>query len=82
MVPATPAHLQRARARRHLVLLLALAVGVGVFAFAGLALAQNFGLENLNGNVNLGNRPLLSTVGLIINVFLGFLGVVAVGLIL
>ncbi len=46
------------------------------------AMAQNYGLENLYGNVNLGNRPLLETVGQIINVLLGFLGVIAVILIL
>ena len=68
--------------QRGWALLVVLALAAGVLAFAHSAGAQNYGLENLYGNVNLGNRPLLSTIGTIINVFLGFLGVIAIGLIL
>lgn len=55
---------------------------VALYGLPAVALAQNYGLDNLYGNVNLGNRPLLETVGQIINVLLGFLGVIAVILIL
>ncbi len=49
-----------------------------LYALPAVALAQNYGLENLYGSVNLGNRPLLETVGQVINVLLSFLGVLAV----
>ncbi|MFZ5390842.1 MAG: Ig-like domain-containing protein [Patescibacteria group bacterium] len=47
------------------------------------AQAQEFGLDNLEqGNVNLGNQPLIETIANIINIFLGVLGVIAVLLII
>lgn len=55
-------------------------------AFYGLpavVAAQSLGgLNELEQNVNLGNRDLIDTIAQIINVILGFLGVVAVVLIL
>lgn len=56
-----------------------------LYSLPAMALAQlpsNGGLDELNNTVNLGNRPLIETVGQIINVLLGFLGVIAVVLIL
>ena len=47
-----------------------------------VVLAQNYGLDNLQGNLNLGNRPLIETVTQIINVLLGILGIIAVIIIL
>jgi type IV secretory pathway VirB2 component (pilin) len=56
-----------------------------MFALPAVALAQvesNWGFDNLN-SVNLGtNVPIVETIGNIINILLGFLGVIAVVLIL
>ncbi|MFZ5391262.1 MAG: Mbov_0395 family pilin-like conjugal transfer protein [Patescibacteria group bacterium] len=59
------------------------AVSAVVYGLPAMALAQtNFGLDNLEQDVNLGNRDLVETIAQIINVVLGFLGVVAVIIIL
>lgn len=67
---------------KKLITSVASAVAYGLPAVALAQLPNNGGLVELEGNVNLGNRPLISTVGQIINVLLGFLGVIAVVLIL
>lgn len=57
---------------------------VAVFVLPFLALAQSagdFGVNDLN-DVNLGTRELKDTIALIINIFLGFLGALATGLII
>jgi len=61
-----------------------LVIGVAFFIYlAGPVWAQNAGLDNLQAaNVNLGNQDLIATIGHIINIILGVLGVVAVGLII
>lgn len=51
-----------------------------VLAQVGGGLPNNGGLEDLN--VNLGNQPLIETIGQLINVILGFLGVIAVLIVL
>jgi hypothetical protein len=59
-----------------------------MFALPAVALAQiqgesNWGFTNLSNTINLGtNVPVVQTVGNIINILLGFLGVIAVVLIL
>lgn len=57
-----------------------------MYGLPAVVLAQGLpnagGFTELNGNVALGNKPLISTIGSIINVLLGFLGVIAVLLIL
>lgn len=54
-----------------------------LYGLPAVALAQtNFGLGNLEGNVNLGNKPLMETVSQLINVLLSVLGVIAVIIIL
>ncbi|MBU1039083.1 pilin [Patescibacteria group bacterium] len=59
------------------------AVNTVIYGLPAVALAQtNFGLDNLEQDVNLGNRDLVETIAQIINVVLGFLGVVAVIIIL
>lgn len=70
------------RTIRHQAIALGCTLG---FALPAVALAQfngNFGLDNLAGQTNLGNRPLVDTIGAIINVILGFLGVIALIIIL
>ncbi|MBU1038930.1 Ig-like domain-containing protein [Patescibacteria group bacterium] len=59
-------------------------VGLSAFIFSYYVVyAQEFGLDNLEqGNVNLGNQPLIETVANIINIFLGVLGIIAVVLII
>ena len=47
-----------------------------------VALAQGYGLNQLEGNLNLGNKPLVETITQIINVLLGVLGIIAVIIIL
>jgi uncharacterized repeat protein (TIGR02543 family) len=59
-------------------LLIGVGIGTGVLPVA----AQNFGFDELNGNVNLGNQNIIQTVGRVINIFLSILGVIAVALIL
>ncbi|MDP2586833.1 MAG: Ig-like domain-containing protein [Candidatus Komeilibacteria bacterium] len=57
---------------------------VAVFVLPALALAQSaddFGINDLD-SVNLGTRQLKDTIALVINIFLGFLGVIATGLII
>lgn len=57
---------------------------VAVFVLPIMALAQdagNFGVNDLS-NVNLGTRELKETIALVINIILGFLGIIAVGLII
>ncbi len=53
-----------------------------MYGLPAVVLAQGGGLNNLAQNVNLGNRDLVDTIAQIINVILGFLGVIAVVLIL
>ena len=51
-----------------------------VLAQVGGGLPNNGGMDDLN--VNLGNQPLIETIGQLINVILGFLGVIAVLIVL
>jgi ketopantoate hydroxymethyltransferase len=57
-----------------------------MYALPAVALAQpetNWGFDKLGSTINLGtNVPVVQTVGNIINILLGFLGVIAVVLIL
>jgi len=61
--------------------LLTTVTGSIMYALPAVALAQ-YGINDTNLNVNLGNKPLVETVSQIINVLLGLLGVVAVVIIL
>ncbi|MBI5465841.1 MAG: Ig-like domain-containing protein, partial [Candidatus Kerfeldbacteria bacterium] len=63
---------------RGLKILLATAAGWLV----ALSAQAQYGINDSNLNVNLGNKPLIETVSQIINIFLGLLGVIAVCLIL
>lgn len=63
-------------------ILVFLLIGVGIVMGGFPVWAQNFGLDELGGNVNLGNQNIIQTVGRVINIFLSILGVVAVALIL
>ncbi len=56
----------------------ALAYGLPAAVLAQSQLPNNGGLNELQGNVALGNKPLIETIGSVINVILGFLGVLAV----
>lgn len=60
----------------------ALAYGLPAAVLAQTGLPNNGGFDELNGNVALGNKPLIETIGGLINVVLGFLGVGAVVLVL
>ncbi|MFA4818278.1 MAG: pilin [Patescibacteria group bacterium] len=62
--------------------IIASVTGAVMYGLPAVVLAQNYGLTPLEGNVNLGNKDLITTIAQIINVILGFLGVVAVVLIL
>jgi hypothetical protein len=59
-----------------------------MYALPAVALAQvnvetNWGFDSLKNNINLGtNVPIVQTIGNVINIILGFLGVIAVVLIL
>lgn len=63
---------------KKLIASLTSAVAYGLPATVLAQLPNNGGLLELEGNVNLGNRPLIQTIGQLINVLLGFLGVIAV----
>jgi|GEM_PF-2713949 hypothetical protein len=66
-----------------LLLLLFTVSLVGVdFAYAQGVDSNNYGLDEVGGNTGLGNQDLRVTVGKIIKIFLGFLGVVALGIVL
>lgn len=58
------------------------ALAYGLPAAALAQLPNQGGFTELNGNVALGNKPLIQTIGSLINVILGFLGVGAVILVL
>jgi len=52
-----------------------------MYGLPAMALAQ-YGINDQNLSLNLGNKPLVETVSQIINVLLGLLGVIAVVIIL
>lgn len=61
--------------------LIAYTSSVALYGVPAAVLAQlpnEGGLTELNNTVNLGNRPLIETIGQLINVGLGLLGVIAV----
>lgn len=58
--------------RQAIALLISSAVLVPV-----VALAQNWGLNNLANSTDLGDQDLVETIGKLINVILGFLGIIA-----
>ena len=62
-------------------------IWTSVVGFAGMvaptiALAQNGGLDTFKNDTNLGQTELIPTIAKIINILLGFLGVVAIVIIL
>lgn len=59
-------------------------VMAGLFAFAPEVLAQNqdFGIQDFEQETNLGNTDLRIVIARIVNVFLGILGIILVGLVL
>lgn len=60
----------------------AITVGVGLLLGAGRALALNTGLNEIEGEIELGNRDIRETIASIINVLMGLLGIIAVVIIL
>ena len=64
--------------------LIVIFVAVGLFAFFSSVLAQNFGTNEISNGLNnsLGSTDPRATVGRIINISLGLLGVIAVGIIM
>jgi hypothetical protein len=53
-----------------------------LLSFPALASAQDFGLAEMEGKVHLGNKPLDDTIAGIINIALGFLGILTTLIIL
>lgn len=70
--------------RHFLIVSLIIAVGLGVFGFSGASFAtdalDNYGLDDAAG-FGLGSLGLVETIGNIVRIFLGFLGILAVLLI-